>query len=79
MPILNVDENIKKISESIAAATQEVLRMEGALRVFQGFKEGGLEEVDIPNVPEGAVPVDDRRRPFRKNRKLKKKSLKRIN
>ena len=58
MPILNVDENIKKISESIAAATQEVLRMEGALRVFQGFKEGGLEEVDIPNVPEGAVPAD---------------------
>ena len=58
MPILNVDENIKKLSESIAAATQEVLRMEGALRVFQGFKEGGLEEVDIPNVPEGAVPTD---------------------
>jgi|TARA_B100000035_G_scaffold279409_1_gene258984 hypothetical protein len=58
MPILNVEENIKKISESIAAATQEVLRMEGALRVFQGFKEGGLEEVDIPNVPEGATPVD---------------------
>ena len=58
MPILNVDENIKKISEAIAAATQEILRMEGALRVFQGFKEGGLEEVDIPNVPEGATPVD---------------------
>lgn len=58
MPILNVEENIKKISESIAAATQEVLRMEGALRVFQGFKEGGLEEVDIPNVPEGAVTAD---------------------
>ncbi len=58
MPILNVEENIKKISESIAAATQEVLRMEGALRVFQGFKEGGLEEVDIPNVPEGATQVD---------------------
>lgn len=58
MPILNVEENIKKLSESIAAATQEVLRMEGALRVFQGFKEGGLEEVDIPNVPEGAVTAD---------------------
>jgi len=59
MPILNVEENIKKISESIAVATQEILRMEGALRVFQGFKEGGLEEVEIPNVPEGAAPVDE--------------------
>ncbi len=59
MPILNVEENIKKISESIAVATQEILRMEGALRVFQGFKEGGLEEVEIPNVPEGATPMSD--------------------
>jgi hypothetical protein len=33
--------------------------VEGALRVFQGFKEGGLEEVEIPNVPEGATPVND--------------------
>tara|TARA_B100001996_G_C18300660_1_gene454528 strand:+ start:333 stop:569 length:237 start_codon:yes stop_codon:yes gene_type:complete len=59
MPILNVEENMKKISETIANLTQEILRLEGALRVFQGFKEGGLEEVDIPNVPEGATPVDD--------------------
>tara|TARA_B100001758_G_scaffold199076_1_gene177437 strand:- start:522 stop:758 length:237 start_codon:yes stop_codon:yes gene_type:complete len=58
MPILNVDENIKKMTEAINGMTQEVLRLEGALRVFQGFKEGGLEEVDIPNVPEGATPVD---------------------
>jgi len=59
MPILNVDENIKKMTEAINNMTQEVLRLEGALRVFQGFKEGGLEEVEIPNVPEGATPVDD--------------------
>ncbi len=59
MPILNVEENIKKMTEAIHSMTQEVLRLEGALRVFQGFKEGGLEEVEIPNVPEGATPVSD--------------------
>ena len=59
MPILNVEENIKKMTEAINNMTQEVLRLEGALRVFQGFKEGGLEEVEIPNVPEGAAPVDE--------------------
>lgn len=59
MPILNVEENIKKMTEAIHSMTQEILRVEGALRVFQGFKEGGLEEVEIPNVPEGATPVDE--------------------
>jgi lipid II:glycine glycyltransferase (peptidoglycan interpeptide bridge formation enzyme) len=48
MPTLNVDENINKIRQSIDEMTREILRLEGSLRVFLGFKENGLTEVDIP-------------------------------
>jgi lipid II:glycine glycyltransferase (peptidoglycan interpeptide bridge formation enzyme) len=48
MPTLNVDENINKIRQSIDEMTREILRLEGSLRVFLGFKENGLTEVDMP-------------------------------
>jgi len=48
MPTLNVDENIIKIRQSIDEMTREILRLEGSLRVFLGFKENGLTEVDMP-------------------------------
>ena len=44
MPLLNVDENIKKIQESIDMMYQELHRLQGSLRVFMGFKEAGLKE-----------------------------------
>ena len=47
MPTLNVDENISKIRQTIDEMTREILRLEGSLRVFLGFKENGLSEVDI--------------------------------
>lgn len=50
MPTLNVDENISKIRQTIDEMTREILRLEGSLRVFLGFKENGLSEVDIPEV-----------------------------
>lgn len=51
MPTLNVDENIQKIVEAINQMSQEILRLEGSLRVFRGFKEAGLTEVDVPLQP----------------------------
>ena len=48
MPTLNVDENIQKITEAINGMSQEILRLEGSLRVFRGFKEAGLHEVEVP-------------------------------
>jgi len=47
MPTLDVDENIKKIQESIETTYQELHRLQGSLRVFLGFKEAGLKEIDI--------------------------------
>lgn len=43
-----VYENISKIRQTIDEMTREILRLEGSLRVFLGFKENGLSEVDIP-------------------------------
>jgi hypothetical protein len=55
MPILNVDENIKKIIEAINGMTAEIYRLEGSLRVFKEFQSKGLKEVDLPDT----LPPDD--------------------
>ena len=52
MPKLNVEENIKKLQEAVETTYQELRRLQGSLRVFLGFKENGLEEIDIPEKKE---------------------------
>ena len=42
MPIVDVEENIKKLQMNIEQLTQEVFRLQGMLSTFQGFKKGGL-------------------------------------
>jgi len=48
MPVLNVEENIEKITNELEKLHQEIYRLQGSLRVFLGFKEAGLEEIDVP-------------------------------
>jgi lipid II:glycine glycyltransferase (peptidoglycan interpeptide bridge formation enzyme) len=48
MPTLNVEENIKRLEQTLEELTQEVFRVQGSLRVFKGFQETGLKEVEIP-------------------------------
>jgi len=52
MPKLNVEENIKKLQEAVETTYQVLHRLQGSLRVFLGFKENGLEEIDIPEKKE---------------------------
>jgi hypothetical protein len=52
MPSANVEENIMKIERAIEELTQEVFRLQGSLRVFKGFKEAGLVDVEIPERPQ---------------------------
>jgi hypothetical protein len=52
MPTLDVEENIKKIQQNIELTYQELHRLQGSLRVFMGFKEAGLKEIDIPEKTE---------------------------
>ena len=52
MPSVNVEENIKKIQEAIESTYQELHRLQGSLRVFVGFQENGLKEIEIPEKKE---------------------------
>jgi len=51
MPIVDVEENIKKIRMNIEQMTQEVFRLQGMLQTFEGFKKGGLTTIDLPRDP----------------------------
>ena len=51
MPIVNIDENIKKITQTIEQMTQEVFRLQGMLQTFRDLKRGGLETLDLPRDP----------------------------
>lgn len=51
MPVVDIEENIKKIRMNIEQLTQEVFRLQGMLQTFEGFKKGGLKTIDLPNDP----------------------------
>ena len=58
MPTVNVEDNIKKLQVGIEQMTQEIFRMQGMLSTFQGFKNGGLKTIDLPNDP-SQPPVNE--------------------
>lgn len=51
MPTVDVEENIKKIDNSLEHMTQEIFRLQGMLQTFRGFQKGGLKTIDLPNDP----------------------------
>ena len=51
MPSVDVEENIKQIRAKMEQMSQEIYRMQGMLSTFQGFKNGGLKTIDLPNDP----------------------------
>lgn len=51
MPIVDVEENIKKLRMNIEQLTQEVFRLQGMLQTFEGFKKGGLTTIELPHDP----------------------------
>jgi hypothetical protein len=55
MPTVNVEQNIKKIQGAIEAAYQELYRLQGSLSVFMGFKESGLDEIEVPEKTEEEI------------------------
>ena len=61
MPVVNVEENIKKLRMNIEQTTHEVFRLQGVLQTFEGFKKGGLTEIELPNDPNQPVeaPVEE--------------------
>ena len=59
MPVVDVDENIKKLRVNIDQLTQEVFRLQGMLQTFEGFKKGGLKTIDLPNDPNQAPETEE--------------------
>jgi hypothetical protein len=51
MPVVDVEENIKKLRMNIDQLTQEVFRLQGMLQTFEGFKKGGLKTIELPSDP----------------------------
>ena len=51
MPVIDIEDNIKKIHENLEKMTQEVFRLQGMLQTFEGLKKGGLKTIDLPNDP----------------------------
>ena len=51
MPLVHIEDNIKQLRTKIEQMTQDILRMEGMLQTFEGFKKGGLTIIDLPNDP----------------------------
>ena len=58
MPTINVEDNIRRIQLNIDKMSQEVFKLHGMLQTFQGFKKGGLTEINLPNDP-NQPPVEE--------------------
>jgi len=59
MPVINIEENIKKIIQDLDKMTQEMFRMQGVLQTFEGFKKGGLETIDLPTDPNQSSTIKE--------------------
>lgn len=43
-----IEENIKKLNEQNAIVQQELIRLDGSLRVFLNLRDLGVENISIP-------------------------------
>ena len=51
MPVVHIEENIQQIRNKMQGMREELLRLEGVLRTFDGFKTAGLTRIDLPQSP----------------------------
>jgi len=50
MVLMKLEENITKMTEQVEKMRAEVFRLEGSIRMLMALKEGGLKEIDLPDV-----------------------------
>jgi hypothetical protein len=43
-----LEENSKKLNEQITVIQQELIRLEGSIRVFKSLKDLGIEHINLP-------------------------------
>ena len=51
MPVVQIRENIQQLHNKMQEMREELLRLEGVLRTFEGFEKTGLTKIDLPQSP----------------------------
>ena len=51
MPVVHIEENIQQLRNKMQEMREELLRLEGVLRTFDGFKTAGLTRIELPQSP----------------------------
>jgi hypothetical protein len=51
MPVVQIRENIEQLHIKMQGMREELLRLEGVLRTFEGFEKTGLTKIDLPQSP----------------------------
>ena len=51
MPVVHIRENIQQLHTKMQEMREELLRLEGVLRTFEGFEKTGLTKIDVPQSP----------------------------
>ena len=58
MPIVDIEDNIQQLRMKLEQMTQELFRLQGVLQTFDGFKQGGLKTINLPDDP-NQEPVEE--------------------
>jgi hypothetical protein len=60
MPVVHIEENIQQLRIKMQGMREEILRLEGVLRTFEGFKQAGLVRIDLPNQEEELESIQEK-------------------
>ena len=60
MPVVHIEENIQQLRNKMQGMREEILRLEGVLRTFEGFKQAGLVRIDLPNQEEELESIQEK-------------------
>jgi len=60
MPVVHIEENIQQLRNKMQGMREEILRLEGVLRTFEGFKQSGLVRIDLPNQEEELESIQEK-------------------
>ena len=55
MPVVHIEENIQQLVNKMQGMREEILRLEGVLRTFEGFKTAGLTRIELPQSPDNEL------------------------
>jgi hypothetical protein len=57
--IMDLKDNIKQMKDQEKTLEEEILRLEGCLITFRGFKTVGLTEITVPENGDTDTKIDD--------------------